>query len=112
VGRWELNAVLDRGPAAFLQRVGASAEARHGHFYGWRIGGAVAGIPVLRAGDVVVEVNGSRLERPEEFIECWEAARFASEITVQLERGEAVMRLRWPVVAATPPATLPYRPRR
>ncbi len=96
--RAELDAVLDAGPARFLQRVNRKAVLRGGRFLGWRILGLD---PVLEGvvgpGDILVRVNRRSMERPEVFFEVWQSLRRASELVLEILREDKPMEIRLPI---------------
>jgi type II secretory pathway component PulC len=92
--RKEVVAVVERGLGAFLQRVSVEPRFHGGRFRGWSL---VRLLPAdfwsgvdLRPGDVVVEVNGKSIERPEQAHEVFEGLRTAERLVIRFERaGEA-----------------------
>jgi type II secretory pathway component PulC len=102
IARRELLVFLDGKPGAFLQHVQPEARFQGGRFYGWRLAAffpgdaRFAGVDV-RAGDIVLRVNGSSLERPEQFFRIWDSLRVAKELVVEIDRGGAGKRLRWAI---------------
>ncbi|HZS40173.1 MAG TPA: hypothetical protein VFF06_25255 [Polyangia bacterium] len=100
IARRELVRMLDAAPGMFLQKVVPEPRFRGGRFYGWRLAqffpgdARFAGVDV-RAGDVILRVNGSSVERPEQLMEVWDGLRKARELVVELERAGAPKRLRW-----------------
>jgi type II secretory pathway component PulC len=101
--RAELTRVLDGAPGRFLARIDSEPRFRDGRFHGWRLRAFFPGDPRfarvdLRPGDVVVRVNGQRLERPDDLFAVWTALRTARELVVELERDGAPRTLRWTIV--------------
>ena len=98
LSRAELDAVLDAGPARFLQRVDRKAVLREGKFLGWRI---VALDPLLEGvvgpGDILVRVNRRSIERPEVFFEVWQSLRRARELVLEILREDKPMEIRLPI---------------
>lgn len=87
-----LRAELDRGIGRFLQNVRVQAAVSHGHFAGWKLVSLFAKRPdvrvsVLQAGDVLLRVNGTSIERPEELKDVWDTLGDATEITLEIERN-------------------------
>jgi type II secretory pathway component PulC len=103
LSRAELESVLDAAPGAFLQHVDAGPRLVGGRFHGWRLrafypGDArFAGVD-LRAGDVILRVNGRSIEQPDELMVVWEALRKERELVVDLERDGRGRTLRWTIV--------------
>jgi hypothetical protein len=102
IPRTELTRVLDGAPGRFLQHVSSEPRFRSGRFAGWKL---VAFFPGddrfstvdLRAGDVVLRVNGSSIERPEHLIKIWDALRSSRELVVDVEREGIAHTLRYTI---------------
>ncbi len=102
IHRAALDEVLDRGLGAFLSRVGTQASLEGGRFVGFQLvelrdEALFSGIDI-RAGDVVVAVNGQSIERPEQAFTAWSGLRVASEITLAVIRDGARQDLRFPII--------------
>lgn len=100
--RSDLDLVLGRGIAAFLQAVGVEEDLRNGRFVGFRITSidAERAWPTsvdLRVGDTVTSINGMPIERPEQAFRIWEEMRVASELRVDYLRGSERRVLRFAV---------------
>jgi S1-C subfamily serine protease len=96
--RKTLDETLAAGPGALLARVHVEAKRDKAGFHGWRLVALPEGAPGgLILGDVLLRVNGQRLERPEDLSRLFEALRGASEIVVEIERDGAPRTLRVPV---------------
>lgn len=100
IARADLLAVLDAGPGRFLAHVDVSPVFRGGAFAGWRIerfapiDARLRGAPV-RPGDVIVQVNGRPIARPEQLQRVWDDLRLADELVIDGERGGAPFRIRY-----------------
>lgn len=100
--RGTVDRALDAGLGVWLQRVRVEGvRDRSGRFSGWRVlalslGGACARLVELRPGDLVVAVNGSAVERPEEAFRVWEDLRRRDRVVVEYVRAgrRGTMRLR------------------
>jgi type II secretory pathway component PulC len=103
LSRQKLNAVLDQGPAVFLQGVRVRAQKTGDGFGGWEIlsldaaDGRFARVD-LGPGDVVTKINGRSVERPEQFSEVFESLRAAPELVVEYRRHGELRELRFPIV--------------
>ena len=102
IHRLVLDQVLDAGLGAFLGRVGTEPSLEGNRFVGFRIvalrdATLFDGID-LRAGDVLVSVNGQPIERPEQAFSAWTSLRVASEITLAVMRDGERRDLRFPIV--------------
>lgn len=102
IRRADLMAVLSGSPGRFLAGVDAVPLVERGVFRGWRIRSFFPGDPrvgsVIRAGDIVLRVNDHAIERPDQFIETWQAAAARSDLTVDLVRAEQPVHLSWQIV--------------
>lgn len=91
IARADVNSVLDRGPGVFLRGVDMQPTFEAKRFAGWQILSFYPDEPRFETvdlvpGDVVVGVNGRRIERPEQLIELWEQLRTAPAIEIDVLR--------------------------
>jgi len=91
IARSALRAELARGIGRFLQNVKTEAVLSHGHFVGWRMLALFPKRPEvqvqgIKAGDVVIRVNGVSVERPEDFKSVWDTLDSAKELVLEIER--------------------------
>ena len=102
IARPDLNAVLDAGPAPLLALVETRARKRDGRFVGFEIvsfnDDEPPACPALRAGDVLLSVNGMRIERPEHLFEVFQALRSATALELELIRDEQTTVLTYVIV--------------
>lgn len=102
IRRADLLRVLATSPGQFLAGVDAVPEVQAGGFRGWRIRSFFPTDPrvntVLRSGDLVQRVNDHAVERPDQFIEVWQAAGARPDLTVDLLRAGQPLRLAWRIV--------------
>ncbi len=98
VARVELNQVLDAGPGAFLARGEVKVRLVKGQFGGWRVVRTPFPDIDLVAGDVLLSVNGRRLEHPVDLERLWSDLRAANTIDVDVERRGQRFALRFAVV--------------
>lgn len=106
--REDVLAVLSEGAPTFLSKVEVEPVLdRGGHFHGWRVVAlhdeALNG--TLQPGDVVLRVNGKRIETPFEFFDVFQSMAFAPELRVAVDRNGARQELRYPISddPSTPP---------
>jgi S1-C subfamily serine protease len=101
IPRAKLGAVLDAGPAAFLQAFALEPAFAGDRFEGWEIRATPSDSRYARAdlgaGDVVTRVNGKVVQRPEEFQDVWESLRFAHELVVEYRRNGQPRELRFAI---------------
>lgn len=82
----DLIGVLDRGPGVWGAKIGVEAVVDGGAFRGWKITRWDLGWKGVQTGDVVVDVNGVVLEKPEHLMALWDQLRDAGEIVIRVER--------------------------
>jgi S1-C subfamily serine protease len=107
--RSDMMPVLSAGLQRFLPLVEIKPAMAKGRFYGWRIvalhweGTPLAGVDVLRPGDVVISVNGRPIERPEQMHACWLSLTMANELRIAYERNDEKRQLAY-TIDDDPPA--------
>lgn len=102
IRRAELDVVLDGGIGRFLRRVSTEPHLEGDSFVGFRIAelrdaALFRGVD-LTPGDTILAVNGHPLERPEHAVEIWNGLRVASQLVVDVMRGEGRHQLRYEIV--------------
>lgn len=105
ITRAQLEAVLDGGLGRFLGRVETEPAREAGQFVGFRIvaleGSLASDDPAssgLRAGDIVLRVNGQIIERPEQAFAVWEGLRVASTLAIEYLRAGQRREARFEIV--------------
>jgi len=101
IARADLDEVLARGPAPLLALVVTEPYREQGRFVGFRILEFPQGEPTaidLREGDVILDVNGRRIERPEHLFEIFEQLKTADRIVLRLKRDGRDETLTYPIV--------------
>lgn len=94
IWRSDMMPVLSAGLQRFLPLVEIKPAMAKGRFYGWRIVALhwedtpLAGVDVIRPGDVVTSVNGRPIERPEQMHACWLSLTMTNELRIAYERNE------------------------
>jgi type II secretory pathway component PulC len=99
--RADLQAVLAAGPAALLQKVVTEPVRKNGKFVGFRLAEFTQGAPAaidLRPGDIILLVNGRKIERPENYFQVFEELQVASELRFRLLRDNEVKTLLYPII--------------
>ena len=103
--RAEIEALVARGLGVFLARVDVSPvlDSAH-HFVGFRLERADdlaewnAGGADVQLGDVIVRVNGIRIEHPEQALWAFERLRIAHAIDVDLIRNGTALTVHSPII--------------
>ena len=103
IARSALRAELARGIGRFLQNVKTEAVLSHGHFVGWRVLALFPKRPEvhvqgIKAGDVLLRVNGVSVERPEDFKSVWDTLDNAKELVLEIERDGQPSALHYDIV--------------
>lgn len=103
IDRRDLMPVLDAGIGRFLSGVELRpSRAEGGEFEGFelvRFEPSYEGLATvdLRAGDVVMNVNGESIGRPDEAFAVWESLREASTLIVAVRRGTELFSLEFSI---------------
>lgn len=102
VDRAKLVAVIDAGLGRFLRGVETKPYFIQGRFAGFEIISMYSEDERFKVidpkpGDVVLRVNGKRIERPEQAIAVWESLRVASELRIAFLRDHKVQEVRYPI---------------
>ena len=102
-----LRDFIKKGPAFLLQGVSVDRYPPRGHgpFQGWWIT-AVSNACLarsLRPGDIILSVNGNRIERPSDLRKLWDSLPNASFLDVVLIRRGKVLKRRYNVVEKAAP---------
>lgn len=101
IARGELDELLADGPAPILAMVVTEPYRERGRFVGFRIVSFTQGQPTaidLRPGDVILAVNGRRIERPEHYFEVFEALKQADQLSFDVRRDGVDQQLTYPIV--------------
>jgi type II secretion system protein C len=104
IRRSSVREVIAQGPGRFLQHISLSDDAvkKDGKFYGFRVealhGGDFWDGVDLAPGDVITNVNGKTIERPEQFLETFKSLETAKELRVGIEREGKPRELKWSIV--------------
>ena len=111
IDRAGLRAILDQGLGRVLARLQLSPVLVKGKFQGFRVNQidpawAASGVAV---NDVVLRLNGSPIERPEQAMAAFESLRVASELALELSRDGQTIALRYRIEdsASTSSASAP-----
>lgn len=103
--RSELVRATSFGPAYLLRELGPEPFRHRGTFMGWEITRVFPSDPGLCApgcdlevGDVVLSVNGSKLETPQQLSDALDAVADASKLEVVTLRGEKRRQVTYSIV--------------
>jgi S1-C subfamily serine protease len=89
--RSSVGQVVDAGLGRWLAAVEVDPGVAQGHFRGWVVRSLYPGDPCyrdvdLRAGDLVLKVNGKSIERPEQASDVFSSLRTAPALVVDFVR--------------------------
>ena len=103
IDRPTLITILDNGLGRFLQGVHTQPEMHKGTFVGFRIVEIYPDDPIFRhaspkANDIVTQVNGQPIGRPEQALKVWESLRVASELRIDYLRDGKPHEARYTIV--------------
>ena len=102
IDRAKLVAVLDAGPGSFLRQVEVTPRRDGEKFVGWQLVQFLDQQTPLNAadlapGDVLLQINGRPLSRPDQLQTLWDSLRTSNEVTAQLWRGDAKFELHFTI---------------
>ncbi|WP_437649225.1 serine protease [Sorangium sp. So ce362] len=108
LARADVDRVLLQGPPWILRRVPVEEVVRAGAFIGWKILALPADWSTveLKPGDVVTQVNGKALERPDDLFAAYRALASASELKIAYEREGTARELVVPIFGPPSPETV------
>ena len=106
IPRYALLEVQSQGPGRILQRVPIRPFRQGGQFLGFQIvqlfpgeGIAVRGVQV---GDVILRINGRRMDRPEQFMKLFQGMDQWTEVIFELLRNGEELSVRYSVEQSLP----------
>ncbi|AUX41117.1 serine protease [Sorangium cellulosum] len=105
LARADVDRVLLLGPPWLLRRVPVEEVIRAGAFIGWK----VLALPQdwtgieLKPGDVVTQINGTPLERPDELFAAYRKLASATELKITYEREGTARELVVPIFGSPSP---------
>ena len=91
-----------KGPSWLVQQVRVRPVLRNGRFFGFQILSLFPDRPLtsplaLKVGDIIRSVNGHGIERPDHYMQLWEANRYARTLSVQVIRDRRQLEVTWSV---------------
>lgn len=99
--RKDLMVVINQGPAFLLQKVQTKPFRQNGKFVGFQIAAFTQESPTtidLKPGDVILKVNGRKVERPEHYFEIFQELKVAGELRFDILREGTKETLLYPIV--------------
>jgi general secretion pathway protein C len=101
ISRRDLHQVLAAGPAGVLAMVQTEPAREGKQFIGFRITAFNKGAPQaidIRAGDVLVAINGKKIVTPDDYFRVFQELSVASELRFELLRDGKPETLSYPIV--------------
>jgi type II secretory pathway component PulC len=102
IERAKLLTVLDGGPGEFLRQFEVTARMDGERFVGWQLvqlvdhKGPLAEVDLM-PGDVLLDINGQPLSRPDQLQTVWDSLRQANDLTADLWRGNDKLSLHFAI---------------
>lgn len=102
IKRADFAATIAKGPQRFIATLKVRPVMEGRRFRGFELVGTTPDSPLagsmnVRAGDVIVAVNGTSVERPDQFMKAWDALARAATLDVKLRRTGNQMVYRWTI---------------
>ncbi len=97
ISRTQLQQVLARGVGGFLTQLEVDAYFEERAFWGWQIRRYDNAWVDLLPGDIIISVNGKRIETPAQVQALWQSLASADEILVAAFRDDKPFELRFAV---------------
>jgi hypothetical protein len=107
IARSTFVAALERGPSWLIQNVTVRPVLLDRMFYGFQL---VSLFPEdanrqrlpIQAGDIVQQVNGLPIERPDQFMEVWQSLSTADHLSIRVIRDGRPLMITW-LIQPDPP---------
>jgi hypothetical protein len=95
--------MLDRGPSYFVRQIKVKAVVINDEFIGFRLLELFPFEPYfkegeIRRGDIVQQVNGLPIGRPEQFMAAWTGLKSRSQLEIQLIRNGRRLLVTWNII--------------
>ncbi len=97
ISRAQLQNVLAAGVGGFLTQVDVDAYFEERAFWGWRIRRYDNAWVDLLPGDIIISINGKRIETPAQVQALWQSLATTEEIIVSAFRDDRPFELRFTV---------------
>lgn len=102
IKRADFAATVAKGPQRFIATLKVRPVMEGRRFRGFQLVGTTPDSPLagsmnVRTGDVIVSVNGTPVERPDQFMKAWDALAKAAHLDVKLRRAGNQMVYRWTI---------------
>lgn len=104
IPRAELLSALERGPSWLIQKVTVRPVLLDRQFYGFQLVSLFPEDPALQTlpiqvGDIVQQVNGQSIERPDQFMRAWESLTSADVLSIRVIRDGRPLMITWLIQA-------------
>jgi type II secretory pathway component PulC len=103
VTRSRVRTLMEKGPAYLLQAVTVEPARSDGTFVGYEIVGMTEAArrvanPQLKDGDVIESINGTEIQRPDDYVNTWKALNRVDQVVIEFRRDGESKRAVWTIV--------------
>jgi type II secretory pathway component PulC len=103
VTRSRVQTLIEKGPAYILQAVSVEPARTDGEFVGYEIVGMTEAArrvanPQLSVGDVIESINGTTIERPDDYVSTWKDLNRVDRVVIGFRRDGESKRAVWTIV--------------
>lgn len=103
VTRSRVQTLIEQGPAYILQAVSVEPARTDGEFVGYEIVGMTEAArrvanPQLSVGDVIESINGTTIERPDDYVSTWKELNRVDRVVIDFRRDGESKRAVWTIV--------------
>ena len=106
IPREEFLAALERGPSWLIQNVTVRPVLMDRQFYGFQLVSLFPDQPERRlpiqVGDIVQQVNGQSIERPDQFMSAWESLSATDVLSIRVVRDGRPLMINWLIASEAP----------
>ena len=103
VTRSRVQTLMEKGPAYILQSVTVEPARKEGSFVGYEIVGMTEAAsrvasPQLAVGDVIETINGTEMQRPDDYVKTWKALNRVDQVVIEFTRDGKSEHAIWTIV--------------
>jgi type II secretory pathway component PulC len=94
---------MEKGPAYLLQAVTVEPARSDGTFVGYEVVGMTEAArrvanPQIEVGDVIESINGTEIQRPDDYVNTWKALNRVDQVVIEFRRDGESKRAVWTIV--------------
>jgi hypothetical protein len=103
VTRSRVRTLMEKGPAYLLQAVTVEPARSDGTFVGYEVVGMTEAArrvanPQIEVGDVIESINGTEIQRPDDYVNTWKALNRVDQVVIEFRRDGESKRAVWTIV--------------